>query len=87
MKKALVFLVTAMLVLSVFIIPAGAKDEITVGTSVYSTEIEYFYILSEAYKKAGTDRVSRCYPPMVKATWTSKYTLLKISLPKELTEL
>lgn len=56
MKKMLVFWLAVMLTISVFVIPASAKDEITVGTSVYSTEIEYFYILSEAYKKAAADR-------------------------------
>ncbi len=30
-----------------------AQKKIVVGTSVYSTEIEYFKILSDAYKKSG----------------------------------
>ena len=49
-------MLVSLFMFSVFTLPAAAKDKLTVGTSVYSTEIEYFYILNEAYKKAGADR-------------------------------
>jgi len=61
MKK--LFLLTlfliAFLLCSGMVFAGGEQEEsgkVTVGTSVFSTEIEYFYILSEAYKTAGESR-------------------------------
>jgi ribose transport system substrate-binding protein len=52
MKKIAVIALAVVLVLGAASVFAQGK-KLLVGTSVYSTEIEYFKILSDAYKKAG----------------------------------
>ncbi len=52
MKKIALIVLAALLILPSALVFAQGK-KLLVGTSVYSTEIEYFKILSDAYKKAG----------------------------------
>ena len=60
-KKLLIVMLAAIFVLGGTMVFAGSEEKgddgkLVVGTGVFSTEIEYFYILSEAYITAGEAR-------------------------------
>jgi len=53
MKRLAIVVLAVLFVLSTTAV--FAQNKLVVGTSVYSTEIEYFKILSDAYKKSGAN--------------------------------